>query len=77
MHGFEGGQSAGTALANMLLGTTDRAPGGVMPWTTYPDQCAFPSPPAPRLPRTFSPGSGVFLLPVLRCKLPQHLRPYE
>ena len=26
MHGFEGGQSAGTALANMLLGTTDPKP---------------------------------------------------
>lgn len=37
VHAFEGGQAAGTALSNMLLGETDRAPGGVMPWTTYPE----------------------------------------
>ena len=29
VHAFEGGQAAGTALSNMLLGATDRAPGGM------------------------------------------------
>ena len=34
---FEGGQSAGRALASMLLGTSSVAPSGVLPWTVYPD----------------------------------------
>ena len=34
---FEGGQSAGTALASMLLGESAVAPSGVLPWTVYPD----------------------------------------
>jgi len=34
---FEGGQSAGDALAAMLLGTSRVAPSGVLPWTVYPD----------------------------------------
>jgi len=34
---FECGQSAGTALAKMLLGTSEVAPSGVLPWTVYPD----------------------------------------
>jgi len=33
---FEGGQSGGTALAKMLLGESDVAPSGVLPWTVYP-----------------------------------------
>ena len=34
---FEGGQSAGTALARMLLGRSEVAPSGVLPYTIYPD----------------------------------------
>jgi beta-glucosidase-like glycosyl hydrolase len=37
LHAFEGGQAAGTALANVLLGATSYGPSGVMPWTVYPD----------------------------------------
>jgi len=37
VHAGEGGQSAGTALANMLLGLSPRSPSGVLPWTVYPD----------------------------------------